>query len=151
MFLSLSLWSFTKVLPISAVASSSQECFCPAVTQVLKGQAGSVAAEPTKARDHKGKSKFWARFWLADTSFPVTGRWDSRGLILEVHSPKQHTLPRRLYSPSKSTSSFRRSASVARGRFSVSSSAMMESKKAMASSTSALNCEYFFGVAFCYR
>lgn len=53
------------------------------------------------------------------------------------------------HSPSKSTSSLGGVASAARGRLSVSSSAMMESKKAMASATSALNCEYFFGVAFC--
>ena len=57
--------------------------------------------------------------------------------------------PRGWHSPSKSTSSFCRSTSAARGRFSVSSSAMMESKKAMASATSALNWEYFLGVGFC--
>lgn len=53
------------------------------------------------------------------------------------------------HSPSKSTSSLGGSTSVVLGRFSVSSSAMMESKKAMASATSVLNWEYFLEAAFC--
>lgn len=134
------LWKFYLV---SAVANEPQgRRFCPNMAPSVEGQAGAVATETTKARDPKGRAN----------SGPGIKGSPIAHLITPLQRPHLTRLfPQGLHSPSKSTSSFGGSASVARGRFSVSSSAMMASKKAMASATSALNCEDFFGVAFCSK